>query len=150
MSQTKSSDLFCKLMWVGSSAWGGSGKIPGEWRAAPLSSTPHPPTALPRQCYEHTQVYKKVNRFCLARHLWTSLYIVHSYGLEWNYKTLLREEVDLKRMHYFILPSTYPDPALHSEYQQYTPAKLRCASLLYHFARLLPRLLYSTYIWCNG
>jgi len=34
---------------------------------------PHPPTALPRQCYQHTLVYKNVSRFCLAHHLWTSL-----------------------------------------------------------------------------
>jgi len=72
MSQTKSSDFFCKLMCVGSSAWVGSGKVPGE--RGHLLLPPHPPFALPRQCYEHTLVYKKVTRFCLAHHLWTSLY----------------------------------------------------------------------------
>ena len=38
-------------MCIGSSAWGGSGKTP---RRAP----PHPSTALPRQCYEHTLLNK--------------------------------------------------------------------------------------------
>ena len=59
-------------MCVGSSAWGWSGRFRGK--GGHLLLPPHPLTALPRQCYEHTFVYKKVTSFCLARHLWTSLY----------------------------------------------------------------------------
>ena len=60
-------------MYDGSSKWvqGSGGKAGGH-----LLLPPHLPTALPRQCYEHTLVYKKVTRFCLPHHLWTSLYIV--------------------------------------------------------------------------
>jgi len=68
--------FFCKLMCVGSSAWGESGKVPGK--GGHLLLPPHPPTALPRQCYEQTLVCKKkVTRFCLAHHLWTSLCVVY-------------------------------------------------------------------------
>jgi len=65
-------------MGVGSSAWGESGKVPGK--GGHLLLPPHPPTALPRQCYEHTLVYKKVTRFCLGRHLWTSLTVPQAYA----------------------------------------------------------------------
>jgi len=52
-------------MCVGSSPWGGSGRVPGN--GGHLLWPPHPPTALPRQCYEHTLVYEKeVTKFCLA------------------------------------------------------------------------------------
>jgi len=58
MSQTKSSDFFCKLMCVGSSAWGGSGKVLGERRAFPLAFTPShcPPLAMLRT---HATLLKK-------------------------------------------------------------------------------------------
>ena len=59
-------------MCVGSSAWGWLGRVPGK--GGHLLLPPHPPTALPRQYYEHTLVYKKVTSFSFARHLWTSLY----------------------------------------------------------------------------
>ena len=32
---------------------------------------PDPPT----RCCQHTLLHKKVTRFCLAHHLWTSLYV---------------------------------------------------------------------------
>ena len=61
-------------MCVGSSAWGWSGRL--REKGGHLLLPPHPLTALPRHCCEYTLVYKKVTRFCLAHHLWTSLYIL--------------------------------------------------------------------------
>jgi len=69
----KSSYFFCKLpvlcvLEAVGRFWGKGGH---------LLLPPHPPTALPWQCYKPTLVYKKkVTRFCLAHHLWTSLYII--------------------------------------------------------------------------
>jgi len=53
--------------------WEGRGRV---WRqeevpAFPPESSPTHPT----RCCQHTLVYKKVTRFCLDHHLWTSLYI---------------------------------------------------------------------------
>jgi len=49
--------------WEGVEARGGARLSPGTF-----------PT-IPTRCCQHTLVYKKVTRFCLARHLWTSLAI---------------------------------------------------------------------------
>jgi len=41
---------------------------------------PEPSPTTPTRCCQHTLVYKKVTRFCLARHLWTSLYTLNEQG----------------------------------------------------------------------
>ena len=74
-SQTKSSDFFFVNECVLAAARGvGRGRFRGK--GGHLLLPPHPPTALPRQCYEHTLV-KKVTRFCLAHLLWKSRYNRH-------------------------------------------------------------------------
>jgi len=57
IGETKSSAFFyCKLMCVCSSGVG-RGRLRGK--GGHLLLPPHPPTALPRQCYKHTLVWKK-------------------------------------------------------------------------------------------
>jgi len=80
-------------MYVGSSLWSGSGKIPMERRAPPLASTPSL-CRFPTQCYTHLFT-KKVTRFCLAHHLWTSLYIYCIFNI---ILYLTRKKISLKWM----------------------------------------------------
>jgi len=50
----------------------GSGRV---WRPEEVPAFPPEPSPTIRTlCCQHALVYKKVTRFCLARHLWTSLY----------------------------------------------------------------------------
>ena len=63
---------FCKLCVLAAARGVGRGRF--RRKGGQLLLPPHPPNALPRQCYEHTLGYKKVTRYCLAHHLWTSLY----------------------------------------------------------------------------
>jgi len=53
----------------------GSGRV---WRQEEVPAFPPEPSPTPlTRCCQHTLVYKEVTRFCLARHLWTSLYNLH-------------------------------------------------------------------------
>jgi len=51
----------------------GSGRV---WRQEEVPAfPPEPSPTQPTRYCQHILVYKKVTRFCLARHLWTSLYL---------------------------------------------------------------------------
>jgi len=47
-----------------------------EARGGALLFFPESSPTHPTRCYQHTLVYKRVTRFSLAHHLWTSLYIL--------------------------------------------------------------------------
>jgi len=87
-SQTNSSDFFVNSFVFAAAREVGRGRFRGK--GGHLLLPPHPLTALPGQWCEHPLVNKKVPRFCLAHHLWTSLYIIRI-----NDETEVRAKVTL-------------------------------------------------------
>jgi len=58
------------------------------WRQEEVPAfPPEPSPTIPTRCCQHILVNKKVTRFCLPRHLWTSLYATVK---EKRYKVILR------------------------------------------------------------
>jgi len=116
----------------------GRGRFRGK--GGHLLLPPHPSTALPRQCYEHTFVYKKVTRFCLARHLWTSLYHVivgsNSYDIiRVSDSDCMKNNPVFSQSIFKFFPSSYPSFS-YGYLDGFTMKTLRAKNLGYHLKKL--------------